>query len=197
MYAYIKGILVQSTVTHVVLDVAGIGYKIYTPTSAFGTLPKMGSELLLFTSFVVREQAETLYGFKTESERDFFEALLNVTGIGPKIALALIGHLPLKELQRAIVNRDTTTLCRVPGIGKKGGERLIIEMRDKVEAMASDLQIDSPCDPTSQTVSDAMSALINLGYTQATAQKAVKKTLTDIPEGIDIAQFIACALKHV
>jgi Holliday junction DNA helicase RuvA len=200
MYAYIKGQLIESNSTYAVVDAGGVGFKIFTPSNAFGRLPKAGGEVVLHTAFVVREQAQTLYGFLSAQERDFFEALLGVTGIGPKTALALVGHLSLMELQRAIANEDTGTLCRVPGLGKKGAERLIMEMRDKVGAGAfspSDLAVHFQADPRAQSVNDAMSALINLGYNQVTAQKAIKKTLKDIPEGIDVAELIAYALKHV
>lgn len=200
MFAYIKGVLTHSTTAFVVVEAAGIGYKLFIPVNVFTRLPHTGSEITLHTSFVVREQAQTLYGFLSVQERDFYEALLGVTGIGPKIALALIGHLPLMELQRALSQEDTTTLCRVPGIGKKGAERLIIEMRDKVGVTSfspADFAVHGQCDPRAQSVNDAMSALINLGYNQMTAQKAIKKTLKDIPEGIDVAELISHALKHV
>jgi Holliday junction DNA helicase RuvA len=200
MYAYIKGILVEASPSSVVIDAGGVGYKIFVPASVFSRLPQVGSEAIIHTSFVVREQAQTLYGFTMPHERDFFESLLGVTGIGPKIALALIGHMPLGELQRAIVNEDIAAITRVPGIGKKGAERLIIEMRDKVHVPASEGNIAhsfAPSDPKGQMVNDAMSALINLGYNQGTAQKAIKKTLKDLPEGIDISTLIAHALKNV
>jgi len=200
MYAYIKGILVEASPTSTIIDVGGIGYKIHVPASVFNRLPQTGSEAILYTSFVVRELAQTLYGFTMPHERDFFEALMSVTGIGPKIALALIGHMPLGELQRAIVNEDTATITRVPGIGKKGAERLIIEMRDKVHVPTSrpgELASYSQSDPKGQMVNDAMSALINLGYNQATAQKAIKKSIKDLPESIDLSALIANALKNV
>jgi len=200
MFAYIKGLLANATTGHVTIETSGIGYKIFIPVSTFTSLPHIGSEMILYTSFVVREQAQTLYGFITSQERDFFEALIGVTGIGPKIALALIGHLPLSELQQAIAQSDTPTLCRVPGIGKKGAERLIIEMRDKVAVNSinpSDFAVHMYGDARAQTVNDAMSALINLGYNQMTAQKALKKTLKDIPEAIDLSSMISTALKHV
>lgn len=199
MFAYIKGLLVHAIPASVVIETGGIGYKIFIPASAFGTLPNVGQPLTLHTSFVVRELAQTLYGFFTPHERDFFEALLGVTGIGPKIALALIGHMPLRELQQAISNEDTAAICRVPGIGKKGAERLIIEMRDKVGAVmfASGIEVHAAADSGAHTVNDAMSALINLGYNQSTAQKALKKTLKDAPEGADLGLLISIALKHV
>lgn len=200
MFAYIKGVLAQSTFTHVVIETNGIGYKLFVPVSAFPHLPQIGSSLILHTSFVVRELAQTLYGFFTIQERDFFEALLGITGIGPKIALALIGNMPINDLQRAISNEDTATLCRVPGIGKKGAERLIIEMRDKLGGLAlhsDSLSIHCATDPQSQAINDAISALINLGYNQSIAQRAIKKSIKDNPEVIDLSVLISSALKHV
>jgi len=199
MFAYIKGTLVHVSTNAVIIDAGGIGYKIFVPANAYELAPPTGSQLTLHTSFVVREQAQTLYGFFSVHERDFFEALLGVTGIGPKIALALIGHMPLSQLQQAIVNEDVTSICRVPGIGKKGAERLIIEMRDKVDLSPSlcSHAVQTAADPRTQAVNDAMNALINLGYNQNTAQKALKRTLKDLPESIDLAALISTALKHV
>jgi Holliday junction DNA helicase RuvA len=198
MYAFIKGTLLFPSPTAVVLEAGGLGYKVYIPINILGILPQEGETCTLYTSFIIRELAQTLYGFLCPRERDCFELLLGVTGIGPKLALTLIGHLPSKELQQAIQNHDIPTLCRVPGIGKKGAERLIIELRDKISQFSfNDLAISIPTDPGSQAIKDAMSALINLGYNQATAQKAIKKTMKDFPETIDLATLITVALKQV
>lgn len=199
MFAYIKGTIAHASTGSVVVDAGGIGYKIYIPVSAYSRLPGTGSEVLLHTVFIVREVAQTLYGFLNIHERDFFEALLNVTGVGPKLALALIGHMPLYDLQRAISQGDIPTLCRIPGIGKKGAERLIIEMRDKVQLThdPGDLAVAIPGNARMQVVNDAMSALINLGYNQQSAQNAIKKTLKDFPENADLATLITDALKYV
>lgn len=201
MIAHLKGKLVNSSPTSIIVDVGGIGYRIFIPASLCGKLPQVGEDVTLQTSFVVRELSQTLYGFLSPQERDAFEALMGVTGIGPKMALSVIGHLSLPELQRAVANADVATLSKVPGIGKKTAERLIIEMRDKLQAKflhdPADLAVHFPTDPHSQTISDAMSALINLGYNQMTAQKAIKKSLKDMPECIDLAAIITSALKHV
>lgn len=199
MFAYIKGLLVIASPSYAVIEASGVGYKIFIPASTFAHLPQIHNECLLYTSFVVREAAQTLYGFHTSQERDFFEALLNVTGIGPKTALALIGHMPIYELQKAISLGDIPTLCRVPGIGKKGAERLIIEMRDKVHLMhdPQEFTIHLNVDPHTQKMSDAMSALINLGYSQLAAQNAIKKTLKDHPETLDLGLLITNALKCI
>lgn len=200
MFAYIKGLLAFSSSSSVVIEASGVGYKIFIPANALSSLPQIDHPCLLHTSFVVREQAQTLYGFINQHERDFFEALMGVTGVGPKVALALIGHMPLYELQQAIIQEDILTLCKVPGIGKKGAERLIIEMRDKISLHSlpvSAIANHSSFDPRSKTVHDAMSALVNLGYNQVVAQNAIKKSLKDTPEMIDVSALIACALRHV
>lgn len=201
MYAYIKGQLQHADASYAVLESHGVGYKIFIPGNLFSKLPHMGDTIILYTAFVVRELAHTLYGFLTVNERDLFEILLNVTGIGPKTALSIIGHLSLPDLQGAILAGDIYTISKVPGIGKKTAERLIVEMRDKASSLLtpdpSNLAVHSICDPNSRQIRDAVSALTNLGYNQAVAQKAIKKTLSDLPEGIDLATLITTALKHV
>lgn len=201
MYAYIKGQLQHADAQYAVLETNGVGYKVFIPGNLFSKLPHMGETIILYTSFVVRELSQTLYGFLTVNERDLFEVLLNITGIGPKTALSIIGHLSLQDLQGAILSGDIYTISKVPGIGKKTAERLIVEMRDKAASLLtpdpSNLAVHSICDPQSRQVRDALSALTNLGYNQTVAQKAIKKTLSDLPDGIDLATLITTALKHV
>jgi Holliday junction DNA helicase RuvA len=201
MFAYIKGRLTLSTPIQVIIEASGVGYRILIPASVFSGLPPLGSEIQLHTSYIVREQSQTLYGFLTTHERDFFESLLGVTGIGPKIALSLIGHMPMQELYHAIADGNVTAISRVPGIGKKTSERLIMEMRDKLVGFnvtgPSDFAVHAISDPHAQRVSDAMSALINLGYTQIVAQKAIKKTLKDLPDISDLAELITFSLKNM
>ena len=200
MFAYIKGVLMAASPTSVVIESNGIGYKIFIPVNAFNALSQVGEQVTLHTSFVVRENAQTLYGFLTFQERDFFEVLLGVTGIGPKLALAIIGHMPLTELQQVIANEDAAALCRIPGIGKKGAERLVIELRDKVNALPlapSKYVLHTTIDAKTRTLNDALSALVNLGYNQATAQKAIKRSLDKLPDPLDLSSLIAMALTQV
>ncbi len=201
MFSYIKGTLTYATPSFVTLESHGVGYKIFIPASLFGKLPSLESAILLHTSFVVRELSQALYGFLSQQERDLFEALMNVSGIGPKLALSIIAHLSSHDLAQAIFSHDIPTISKVPGIGKKTAERLIIEMRDKIPALIShtpsDLSIPIHSDPLAQKINDAMSALINLGYNQMIAQKAIKKTLKDFPEATDLATLITHALKHI
>jgi Holliday junction DNA helicase RuvA len=201
MFAYIKGILAFSNHSHAIIDVQGVGYQLLIPCRLVGQLPQIGESVQFHTSFVVREFSQTLYGFLSIQERDIFEILMNVTGIGPKMALSLIGHLSMSELHLAVMKHDLTTLCRVPGVGKKTAERLVVELKDKL-ALIETLDVADHSrmmaqDPKSKSIQDAMLALINLGYNQSTAQKAIKQGIKELPEEIDIAQLITVALKHV
>lgn len=198
MFAFIRGIIFEATPLHCILDVQGVGYKIIIPTSTFGKLPAPGKEFLLHTSFVVRELSQQLYGFLSAKERDLFELLIGITGVGPKLAISIIGHLSLGELQQAVSGGDQLTLCRIPGIGKKTAERLILEIRDKLKGLSStDFSAFAVHSPSQQGFNDALSALMNLGYTQATAQKAIQRSLDSLTESVDLATLITTALKNV
>ena len=200
MFAYIKGILTSIHPTYVVVEVNGIGYAIFIPCRLLGELPSLGQNIQLYTTFVVRELSHTLYGFLNEQERNAFEILMNVTGIGPKLALSLIGHLTFYELQTAVTRQDFPTLCRVPGVGKKTAERLVVELKDKLPTLLP-LQISNLAIPVSDSISqhvqDAILALINLGYHQNTAQKAIKQSLKELPEMVDLPLLITTALKNI
>lgn len=200
MYAYIKGILIESNGHSAIVEVHGIGYKIFVPADCLGKLSQQGKEVTLHTSLVIRENSQALYGFSTANNRDLFEALLNVSGIGPKIALSISGHMPAHELQAAIRHNNIQALTKIPGIGKKTAERLIIEMRDKMDAYthhsAEEYALSVP-DSQARMIADAMNALINLGYNQLAAQKALKKTIQEYPEEIDLPTLITQALKKI
>lgn len=201
MYAFLKGHLVSVHPSYIVVEVQGLGYILHISCRDIGQLPAVGSPLLLFTVFVVRELSQSLYGFLKEQEKEIFELLLNISGVGPKLALSLIGHLSLEQLQQAVNGPDLTTLCKVPGVGKKTAERLVVELKDKLNSFGpfdpSRLAISLPESSTSKQIQDAMSALINLGYNQNLAQKAVKQTLQDLPDEKDLALLITTSLKYL
>jgi Holliday junction DNA helicase RuvA len=201
MFAYLKGQLVSSTPSQVVIEVQGVGYIVFIPCSAFGHLPPAGSPIQLFTTLVIREFSHALYGFLTSQEREVFDILLNVNGIGPKLALSFIGHLSIGNLREAVIHQDLPALCRVPGVGKKTAERLVVELRDKLPSWLpvtpQELSIQMPKDPKLQYIQDAVMALINLGYNQNTAQKAIKQSLKNLPEEIDLGTLITTALKNI
>ncbi|MDN3507389.1 MAG: Holliday junction branch migration protein RuvA [Simkaniaceae bacterium] len=186
-YAYLKGELIEVTPHHAIIENSGIGYLILIPVDVYSTLvAKIGKPILLYTQQVIREDSHRLFGFLTTEKRDLFKRVCDITGIGPKTALLLIGHLSTDELHLAIHQNDITTISRVPGIGKKTAERLIIEMRDKVSKQ-SILPPQSPA-------SDALSALVNLGYQQTHASKALQK-ITAENSDLALPDLITRALK--
>lgn len=197
MYAYVKGTLVEAHSTSVIVDVMGIGYSLCIPCRLLSALPPVGEKVQFFTSFVVRESSQALYGFLISQERDLFEALINVTGIGPKLGLSLIGHLTMDQLYTAISHQDYAALSKVPGVGKKTAERLVVELKDKLSNLIPFQPQLTPTTPQQQHLKDAMLALINLGYNQYNAQKALKETLKVLPDETDLALLITTALKHI
>lgn len=200
MFAYLKGTLISFSPSQAVVEVYGVGYLVFIPCSALGKLPQIGDSIKLYTSLVIREFSHALYGFLTQPERDVFEVLLNVTGIGPKLAMSLIGHLPFESLKTAIQCQDLPTLCRVPGVGKKTAERLVVELRDKLNVFMtdpSDFATPPSQDSKVQQLNDATLALIHLGYNQSTAQKAIKQSLKELPVDVDLATLITAALRNV
>jgi len=198
MYAYIRGKLIESDPSGAVVDVNGVGYEIKISAGCFSRLPQAGESVQLFTSFVVRENSQALYGFLSSAERDLFDVLLNVSGIGPKLALSLVGHMTLTDLQAAVGQGNAKAISRVPGVGKKTAERLIVEMRDKLPNMfhktVSELAVSLPADSRSQ---DITGALVNLGYNQAQAQKAAQKILKTHGDTEDLSVLIRESLKVV
>ena len=200
MFEYIKGILVSLTPHQAVVDVGGIGYLLYIPLSAFSAMPPMGEETLFYISSIIREDSHKNFGFLTSEERDLFEKIGGVSGIGPKTALALIGHLDSSALETAITTANTTILSKIPGIGKKTAERLIVELRDKVlkglrKAPLPHTQ-KQEISEEDQMVNDALSALMNLGYNSLQAQQAIKKALaTQTPP--DLSTLIRTALSGI
>src|SRR5262249_10540531 len=138
-------------------------------------LPPIGQEVLLYTALIVRENSQILFGFQTEEERDCFELLLAINGVGPKIAQSLLGHLSPSQLQEVIITQDLIRLTKIPGIGKKTAERLIMEMKSKLKDIVPSAplpEIGLPKIVASQAIHDAISALMQLGYAASTAQKA-------------------------
>jgi Holliday junction DNA helicase RuvA len=199
MYEYIRGTLAASALTKVTIDVHGLGYSVFIPFNHFSKLPAVGTPITLYLSFIVREDAQKLYGFLTQHERDLFENLIEVSGIGPKIGLALVGHMEIDDLHLAISQGNVSTICKIPGIGKKTAERLIIEMRDKIKKGPSKSlvsQYDRP-EGESGVIADAISALVNLGYHHAQAQKAIKTAMTKCQGEPELAKLITHALRCI
>jgi Holliday junction DNA helicase RuvA len=200
MYEYIKGTLTEATPSMAVVEAQGVGFSLLIPFNNFSKLCPLGSSILFYTSFVVRQDSQKLFGFLTRHERDLFESLIEVSGIGPKIALCLVGHMQIHDLQAAISQGKTQLICKIPGIGKKTAERLIVEMRDKINKVTGKFSsLHQPQDLFSEDsiVADAISALVNLGYNSAQAQKAIKAALAKSQGEPELAKLITAALRSI
>lgn len=190
MYEYLRGKLVYADSFKAILDVMGIGYSLLIPVRS--ELPAVGQEITLYTSFVVREDEHRLYGFTTKSERDLFEKITEISGIGPKTSLSLIGHMTPSAFKIAISQANIAVLSKVPGIGKKTAERIIVELKDRIHLLIFDEKITTNKE---KIAIDATCALMNLGYPSLTAQKAVQLALID--EDMDLSTLIGRALQKV
>lgn len=170
MIGRIQGTILQKTPPQLLIDVGGIGYEILAPMSTFYRLPEIGQKITLLTHLIVREDAHILYGFTHERERTLFRNLIKVTNIGPKSALTILSGIEPDTFAQCVINSDIATLSSLPGIGKKTAERLVIEMRDKLTtAPEQNLNL------ANDTLNEAMSALIALGYKPQEAQQALMR----------------------
>ncbi len=196
MYEAIRGILKEKEPLKAVVETAGISYRLSIPLSTYTHLPALETAVHLFLSHVVREDSQTLYAFLIKEERDLFETLIGLSGIGPKTASGIIGHMELGAFQRAIASSDIRILSKLPGIGKKTAERLVIEMRDKIKGKGKELPVHLRASNGS-VASDAVSALLNLGYNPLDAQKAVESVLQEKKEETDLGRLISAALQKI
>jgi Holliday junction DNA helicase RuvA len=171
---FIRGKLVIKTPPHLTVDVGGVGYDIEAPMSTFYTLPAVGSEVRLLTHLVVREDAHILYGFGSQEERALFRNLLKVSQIGPKIALSILSGVSVEGFATLVKLQDTAALTKIPGVGRKTAERVLLEMKDRLDALAQATMSGAvPMTPTS-TEGEAWTALVALGYKPAEVTQMLK-----------------------
>ncbi|VVP65983.1 Holliday junction ATP-dependent DNA helicase RuvA [Pseudomonas fluorescens] len=201
MIGRLRGTLAEKQPPHLILDVNGLGYELEVPMTTLYRLPSVGEPLTLHTHLVVREDAQLLYGFFGKRERDFFRELIRLNGVGPKLALALMSSLEVDELVRCVQSQDTSALTKVPGVGKKTAERLLVELKDRFKAWETvpamfALVPNQPGGPEAAPVAtaenDAVSALISLGYKPQEASKAISAIKE---KGLSSEDLIRRALK--
>jgi len=188
MIGRITGTLAEKTPPQILVDVGGVGYEVDVPMSTFYNLPALGERVVLLTHFVVREDAQLLYGFLTAGERATFRLLVKISGVGPRTALAILSGLSVTELSQAVAAQDTARLVKVPGIGKKTAERLLLELKGK---LAPDLAL--PATTASDAGNDIVQALMALGYNEKEAAAALKA----LPAGVGVSEGIKLALKSL
>ncbi len=197
MIGFIRGKLISKTPPQLLVDVQGVGYEVEAPMTTFYDLPSIGEELQLFTHLVVREDAHILFAFSTETDRMMFRALIKVNGVGPKLALTILSGQSAEEFHRCIDDNDIQALVRLPGIGKKTAERLIIEMRDRLPDMAVSSSVGNSTiayQTAKNPKQEAISALCALGYKPQDANKMVQNISQD---NKSCEQIIKLALQGV
>jgi len=197
MIGRLSGLLVSTHPPRLMLDVQGVGYEVEAPMTTFYQLPACGEKLVLHIHMVVREDAQLLYGFYSETERHLFRTLIKINGVGPKLALTILSGVSSDEFTRCIIESDARSLTALPGVGKKTAERLIVELRDR---LGDEIQASLPGasnaarleTPPANPVSDAVSALISLGYKAQDASHMVRAVAT---EGLATEAIIKAALQ--
>jgi Holliday junction DNA helicase RuvA len=187
MIGRLTGILLEKNPPQITLDVQGIGYELDVPMSTFYNLPATGERVTLHTHLLVREDGHFLYGFATEGERAAFRQLLRISGIGARTALAVLSGLSVADLAQAVAMQEAGRLTKIPGIGKKTAERLLLELRDKLPRTVS---ISTAAAPAASTGSDILNALLALGYNEREAQAAMKQLPADVPVSDGIRQAL-------
>jgi Holliday junction DNA helicase RuvA len=200
MIAFLRGILDEKQLTYIVLDVGGVGYEVMIPLSTYDTLPAVGSEYRCLIFEHIREDAHLLFGFSTEAEREFFKLLLCVSGVGPKIAIGALGGMTISELRSAIVAKDSKRISKLPGIGKKMAERIVVELADKInplEVFATEPEkLGGGATAMTQACHDAVLGLVQLGFAQDVAVKTVRDIFESSNADLSTGEIITKALSQ-
>jgi len=196
MIGRLHGVLLAKKPPQLLIDVAGMGYEVSAPMTTFYELPEIGNEITLHTHLAVREDAHVLYGFLREQDRLLFRTLIKVSGVGPKLALAILSGMSADEFAGLVQIGDSAALTKLPGVGKKTAERLVIEMKDRLKdwqgvTMAPETSTSSAV-PANNTVKDAVSALVSLGYKPQEASRMVSQVESD---GLSSEEMIRLALR--
>lgn len=180
MIGQLRGRLLRKKPQELLLDVGGVGYRVQIPLSTFYRLGEPGEEATLQVHTHVREDALALFGFLTEQEQELFQRLIDVSGVGPRVALAILSGIEAAELVDALRSGDLARLTRIPGVGKKTAERLVVELRDKMPVVSAEARPAAPS--ASALKDDVLSALANLGYTRGHSERALERALRDSPD---------------
>lgn len=186
MIASLRGKILEKDAGYVIIECSGVGYEVNIPLSTYNRMGEVGEEAFLHTCFIVREDAQVLYGFVSKTDKTVFNQLLKVSGIGPRTALSILSSMSAGDIGNAIANHETTLLTKIPGIGKKTAERLILELKDKVAVSATSV-------PLVGKQGEILQALLALGFTDREAKSAMKT----IPEDIEPGEGIRLCLRFL
>lgn len=200
MYEFLSGKVIRKEPTRLVLGVGGIGFELVIPLSTFHSLPGPGEEARVLTHFLVREESHQLFGFKTEEERALFRLLLSVTGIGPKMSLAILSGIGTAELRKAIVEGSLPPLTAISGVGRKTAERLIVELREKILLLEPkrEAAVSERAGTGDHLFEDSLQALVSLGYRPPEARRALQKVLAEKSgDSFSVEDLIRASLKYI
>ncbi len=197
MIALISGKIVYKGIAHVIVDVQGVGYRVFIPLTTFYELPEAGQAITLHVHTNVKQDAIHLFGFYTDQERDLFQLMISVSGIGPKIAMNILSGITARDLMNAISGGHVGKLINIPGVGKKMAERLVLELKDKVvkKMMAGKTPETDILNRTDDMMEDVLSALINLGYKNNVAKDALDKAVRSSEEKLEMDKLLKKTLK--
>ncbi len=179
MIASLRGVVLEQGPDHMVLEVGGVGFHVYVPTSVLQASPGLGKSVFLYTRLIVRQDSVSLYGFPDREQREVFDLLLQISGIGPRLALAVLSHLSVETLRRAVSADQPELLTRVPGVGKKTAQRIVFHLREHIAEEAEAMP------PPSDLDAQLLDALVALGYNMVEAQRAVQALPPDAPEDLE------------
>ncbi len=198
MIAYLEGKLVEKSPTRLIVEVNGVGYSVDIPVSTYSNLAETGEMVKVLTCQQVREDELKLYGFVTKPEKDLFELLINVNGVGPRMALSILSCIPVAEFQRSVLQEDLDILTAISGVGKKTAQRLIVELKEKLSKMdlgeRRELKDEEP--RFAPAHEEAVLALVSLGYTKPDAKRALEAVVVEIREPLPVEELIKRALKY-
>ena len=197
MIAHLIGKLIYKSPDHSIVDVNGIGYKIFTPLSTYYVLPKTGESVTLHIHTRVREDELKLFGFLTEEEQSIFEKLITINKVGPKLALGILSGMSPENLFTAIMINDAARLSAIPGVGKKTAERLTLEMKDKLSDLTFEMENQKDTEAPEGPYKDALSALVNLGYKKPQAEKSLKSAYNKIGKDSSLEDLIKESLNNL
>ncbi len=199
MISFLRGKLIEAIPTQVIVEVGGVGYEVFIPLSSYDKLPAQGQEVIILTHLHIREDAQILYGFVTNEERDLFRLLINtVSGIGPKIALNILSGMNPTAFRGAVATGDIKALSRISGVGKRTAERIVVELKDKISSIsgAEAASAQRTMSPEEQKINDAMLALLALEFNRDEAQKAVREAFNRLGASATIEELVRASLKN-
>ena len=196
MISYIKGTLAEKTPARLVVETGGLGYEILVPLSSYDAFGEEGSEVLVYTHFHVREDSHQLFGFATQRERRLFEMLISVSGIGPRSALTILSGVSVDDFCGAITREEVSFLTAISGVGRKTAQRLIVELKGRVPELEVEVGVSAGKVSVHDAMSEAVRALMALGFTRPAARRAVEKCVDEADGDVGIEELIRGALRH-